>query len=101
VNSALSVRVRTDKAEFTGYIRQSFLRAQQGALQRLFRASCLEAHGLVDGGALRTLLDAPPERQSALGLGNLAAMELWLQAPIRPKLDTHSLGHDEDRYEHV
>jgi asparagine synthase (glutamine-hydrolysing) len=95
------VRERVDKAEFGSYVGRVFLQGRRDALQRLFRASLLEEHGLVEPSALRRLLDAPPEAQDPLALTNLTAMELWLRAPVPPRLPAHSPKHHEDRHEHA
>jgi asparagine synthase (glutamine-hydrolysing) len=95
------VRDRRNKAEFSSYVQQVFLEGQRGALQRLFRASRLEELGLVDAGALQSLLGAPPRAQRAMGLANLTAMELWLRSPIERTIEAHSSEHHEDRHEHA
>jgi asparagine synthetase B (glutamine-hydrolysing) len=92
------VRERRDKAEFGSYVRVAFLEGQRDALRRLFRASCLEALGLVEGDALRKLLDSAPEAQSALT--ELTAMELWLQASPPSIVHTSAASHHEDQHEH-
>jgi asparagine synthase (glutamine-hydrolysing) len=96
------VRERNDKAELTSYVRRVFFEDQQGAIQRLLRASRVEALGLVDAGALGRLLGAPPEAPGALlALANLTAMELWLRGRIQHTFNGYSSGHHEDRHEHA
>ena len=93
------VRERRDKAEFTSYVRRTFLADQRGALQRLLRASLLEEHGLVDGGAVGRLLAEAPEAQNPLALANLVSMELWLRASFQPRFPSTSRERHEDQHD--
>jgi asparagine synthase (glutamine-hydrolysing) len=95
------VRERTDKAEFTSYVRRVFLEDQRAGLQRLLAKSRLEDLGLVRARALRRLLEAPPAAQNALGLTNLAAMEIWLRGTVRRTFGNDLPALREDRHEHA
>lgn len=97
-----TVRERGDKAELSSYMRRVFLEEQRGPMQRLLRESRVEGLGLVDGGALRKLVDAPPGAPGVLiALVNITAMELWLRSPIQRTFDAYCSAHNEDRHEHA
>ncbi len=95
------VRERGDKAEFSSYVRQVFFEDQRPGLERLFATSRLQEQGLIDAATPRELLASPFATRSAMVLGQLAAMELWLRAPVRPTLTPNFPGHHEDRHEHA
>ena len=95
------VRERSDKAEFSSYVRRVFLEGQRAALEQLFATSRLHQQGLVDPGAARKLLASPSQTQSSVVLGQMTAMELWLRAPVQPTVTPHFPGHHEDRHEHA
>ncbi len=96
------VRERRDKAEFSSYVRLAFVDGEQGALRRLFHTSHLAELGLVDGDAVRKLLDAPAEAKRALfDLIGLTAMELWLRASPPSIVRTSAPAPHEDQHEHA